>query len=187
MTSAEKIKQLQPATNPVELMQLLRAVHEQGLLIDPSFMEDENILRLFGEGRIEERRSASGRLNFKRFIAGEKNNLQFPIRISGVKQAPGFGGIYIGGVEGKLPFNYELIETYLLPGVQGEDPYGPLKPMTNEARNKAGGRPLATHPKGYWVYWDRKKSPVHSASVYAPLGRNAEVLNIHLEQQENEK
>ncbi len=38
MSTKEKIQQLKPATNLVEMMQLLKTIHEQVLLIDPYFM-----------------------------------------------------------------------------------------------------------------------------------------------------
>lgn len=184
MTTKEKIQQLKPATNFVELMQLLRAIHEQALLIDPYFMEDENILRLFGQGRIEERKNPNGRNQFKQFISSESNPLRLPIWLMGAKTSPGSGSLTIGDYKLALPFNHELIETYLIPGVQGEDPYGPLKPMTNEARDIAGGRSLATHPKGYWTYAQRIKTADHNTLVIVDLDRNAQVLKIDLTQTE---
>jgi len=126
MTTKEKIQQLKPATNFVELMQLLRAIHEQALLIDPYFMEDKNILRLFGRGTIEERKNPNGRNKFKRFIPGERNPLRFPIWLMGAKTPPGSGSLAIGDYKLALPFDHALIETHLIPGVQGEDPYGPI-------------------------------------------------------------
>lgn len=187
MNTAEKIRQLKPATNLVELMQLLRTVHEQVLLIDPSFMEDANILRLFGPGTIEEKKPPSGRQIFKTFSPKEGNPFQFLIRISGTKLPPGYGSIWIRGPSDQLPFNYELIENHLLPGVQGVDPFGPLQPMTNEMRNLAGGRPLATHPKGYLHYIDLKRTVDHRSRMDVRLTRNAEVLDIGLSQDEEQK
>lgn len=187
MATKEKIQQLKPATNFVELMQLLRAIHEQVLLIDPYFMEDENILRLFGQGTIQEQQDPNGRNQFKRFIPSERNPLRFPIWLMGAKTPPGYGSLVIGDYKLALPFNHELIETYLIPGVQGEDPYGPLKPMTNEARDIAGGRPLATHPKGYWKYLTREKTTSHMADVYVVLDLNAQVLKIDLTQKGYQK
>jgi hypothetical protein len=182
MTSKEKIQQLKPATNFVELMQLINIVHAQALLIDPYFMEDENILRLFGQGRIEERKDANGRHQFKQFFASENNPFRFPVRFMGAKTPPGYGSLTIGDYKLALPFGHELIEAHLLPGVQGDDPYGPLKPMTNEARNIAGGRPLATHPKGYWTYAQRIKAGDQDTRIYVVLDRNAQALNIDLTQ-----
>lgn len=184
MTTKEKIQQLKPATNFVELMQLLRAIHEQALLIDPYFMEDENILRLFGQGRIEERKNPNGQNQFKRFIPSERNPLRFPIWLMGAKASPDSGSLAIGDYKLALPFNHELIETYLIPGVEGDNPLGPLKPMTNESRDIAGGRPLATHTKGYWTYSQRNKTADHNALVIVDLDRNAQVLKIDLTQSE---
>ena len=184
MTTKEKIQQLKPATNYVELMQLLNTVHEQALLIDPYFMEDENILRLFGPGRIEETKSPIGRSIYKRFEANERNPLRFPMRISGTPTPPGYGSLTIGDYKLALPFDHELIEMHLMPGVKGSDPLHPLKPMTNEARNIAGGRPLATHSKGYWVYATSNTTADHDASLIVDLARNARVLNIKLTQTE---
>ncbi len=185
MTTKEKIQQLKPATNLVELMQLLNSIHDQALLIDPYFMEDENILRLFGQGRIEETKSPIGRSIFKRFEANEGNSFRFPIRIGGTPTPPGYGSLTIGDYKLALPFGHELIEMYLLPGVEGSDPLHPLKPMTNEARVIAGTRPLATHPKGYWVYATSNTTASHDASLIIDLDRNAQVLNIKLTQTED--
>jgi hypothetical protein len=182
MTTKEKIQQLKPATNLVELMQLLKVIHEQVLLIDPYFMEDDNILRLFGQGRIEERKDPNSRHQFKKFIADESNPFQFLVQLMGAKKPPGYGNLTIGDYKRALPFDHELIETYLLPGVQGSDPLGPLKPMTNEAMSIAASRPLATHPKGYWVYATSNTTASHDASLIIDLERNAQVLNIEMTQ-----
>lgn len=183
MSKAQRIQQLKPATNYVELMQLLRIIHQHGLLVDLTFMDDANILRLFGEGEIEETKSQMTRLYWKRFIASKDNPLQIPIDISGVSEAPGFGGIYIRFQDWKpLPIDLDLIETHLLPGVQGWDPSDPTRGMTNEAKEALVTRPRPTHPKGYWSYFDRYKAPDYTADVYVTTGRNAEVLDIRLSQ-----
>lgn len=187
MTSKEKIQQLKPATNLVELMQLLNTIHEQALLIDPYLMEDENILRLFGLGRIEDEQDADGRLQYKQFFASEGNPFRFPVRFMGAKTPPGYGSLTIGDYKLALPFGHELIEMYLLPGVEGSDPLHPLKPMTNEARVIAGTRPLATYPKGYWVYANSNTSADHRASLIVDLDRDAQVLNIKLTQRGAQK
>ncbi len=184
MTTKEKIQQLKPATNLVELMQLLNSIHDQALLIDPYFMEDENILRLFGQGRIEERKDPSGVLDSKRFFSSGNNPFQFLIRITSSPKPPGYGSLTIGDYKLAMPLGHELIEMHLMPGVQGSDPLHPLKPMTNEAREIAGRRPLATHPKGYWVYATSNTTIDHDASLIVDLDRNAQVLNIKLTQKE---
>jgi hypothetical protein len=186
MTSKEKIQQLKPATNLVELMQLLNTIHEQALLIEPYFMEDENILRLFGQGRIEDEQDSDGRLQYKQFFASERNLFLFPLRFMGAKSPPGYGSLTIGDFKTALPFGHELIEMYLLPGVEGSDPLHPLKPMTNESRVIAGTRPLATHPKGYWKYAQRNKTTNHLADLDVALDRDAQVLNIKLTQKGNQ-
>ena len=78
LTLAEQIKQLKPATNYIELMQLLRTIHEKGLLIDPSFIEDDNIHRLFGEGKIETTTSNNiPNYYYKTFFGSSRNVLNF--------------------------------------------------------------------------------------------------------------
>ncbi len=187
MTKAEQIKQLKPATNVVELMQLLNTLHTQVLLADPSFMEDDNIHRLFGGGVIKAEASKLSRLIFKELLPSPDNPFQFRILISGVKEFPGSGSLTLGDYKTTLPINDELIETHLIPGAQGGDPYHPLKPMTNEARNFAGGRPLKKHPKGYWTYADRGLRSGFRNSIYTALDLSANALTIELNQREEEK
>jgi hypothetical protein len=184
MTKAEQIKQLKPATNFIELMQLLNTLHTQVLLTDPSFMEDDNILRLFGPGQIVKRQEPTARHQFKQFIPRADNPFQFTVRLMGVKTTPAYGSLIIGDFKNSLPLDHELIESHLIPGVRGSDPLHPLNPMTNEARNFATGRPLATHPKGYWVYPVNNTTANHDASLIVDLDRNAHVLKIDLTQRE---
>ena len=187
MTKAEQIKQLKPATNIVELMQLLNTLHTQVLLTDPSFMEDDNIHRLFGGGVIKAKASKVSRLIFKELIPSPDNPFQFRILISGVKEFPGSGSLMLGDYKTALPINHELIETYLLPGVKGFDPYDPTKFMTNETRNIAGGLPLKKHPKGYWRYRDGELRSGFRNSIAVVLDLSANALIIKLQQNEEEK
>lgn len=190
MTKAEQIKQLKPATNYIELMQLLRVIHEQGLLIDLAFIEDDNIHRLFGSGEIRSSlfRAGVGYTDIRKELFASANNpLKFRIVIHGLVANVRSGSIYIDNrdLTNALPFRYDLIETFLLPGVTGYDPYDPTKGMTNEFRDFVESLPLATHPKGYWNYWDSKTNlgyRKHRAIV--ELSRNADILTIDLEQDE---
>ncbi|PVE43955.1 hypothetical protein [Limnohabitans planktonicus] len=138
----------------------------------------------FGQGRIEERKDPSGVLDSKGFFSIGNNPFQFLIRITSSPKPPGYGSLTIGDYKRVLPFDHELIEKHLMPGVNGSDPLGPLKPMTNEARVIAGTRPLATHPKGYWVYANSNTTASYDASLIIDLDRNAQVLNIKLTQKE---
>jgi hypothetical protein len=191
MTTKEKIRQLQPATNVVELMRLLKNIHEQALLIDPYFIEDENIFRLFGPGRIEaavrRNKSQTGDHIFysKYWIPNSNNPLQMPVRFSGVGQAPGFGGLVIGNGAYKSvlpPISSELIETILMPGAQGSDPLDPREPLINEAREESVRRGFSDHPKGFWTYLQRNKTADYMADLYVALDRNAQVTQIDLTQ-----
>jgi hypothetical protein len=187
MTAKEKILLLKPATNPVELMQLLKTVHDEKLLLEPYFMEDENILRLFGDAKIETKNYTNVESFSKHFEPNAKNPFQFPIWFFGTKRDLAYGSISVGNVRDALPFNHEVIEAHLLPDVQGADPLHPLNGMTNEARNYAGSRPRATHPKGYWTYADGKTWWHSSISLRVKLDRNAQVLNIDLTQRQDQK
>jgi hypothetical protein len=189
MTRAEKIRQLKPATNHVELMQLLKTLHDEVLLLDPSFIEDGNILRLFGSGTIKvtEYPNDSSFLA-KTLIPDARNPTGFHVLVT---SARGFGTLRIG--TGSFPlraipgFNHELVETYLMPGEQGLDPLGPTQPLTNEARNYAGSRALATHPKGYFAYSRYQRTTELDNYTRVDLNRNAEIESIGLEQQEIKK
>ena len=180
MTTTEKIKQLQPATNPVELLQLLKTVHEQRLLLDPYFMENDNILRLFGDGTITEIDGLSGVNLNKKFTPSTANPFRFVIWIAGAKNPPRYGDLTLGNYKDALPFNHELIEQHLVPGVPGENTYDPLKPMTNEAREYLVSLPRPTHPKGYWVYSPRVRNNEYDISLRVELNRHAQGLKIDL-------
>eukprot|EP01032_Pedospumella_encystans_P014154 gene14154-16279_t len=130
----------------------------------------------FGQGRIEERKDPSGVLDSKGFFSIGNNPFQFLIRITSSPKPPGYGSLTIGDYKRVLPFDHELIEKHLMPGVNGSDPLGPLKPMTNEARVIAGTRPLATHPKGYWVYANSNTTASYDASLIIDLDRNAQAI-----------
>lgn len=56
MTSAEQLRELPPANTSEELLQLLRTLHDNFLLLDPGFIEDTNLLRLFGPGEVQPRK-----------------------------------------------------------------------------------------------------------------------------------
>lgn len=188
LTLAEQIKQLKPATNYIELMQLLRTIHEKGLLIDPSFIEDDNIHRLFGEGKIETT-TYKDTPNYyaKAFIGSSKNIFNLRIGLSVRDRTPRSGSLYIGSIESKgvLPFNYELIEKHLLPGIVAFDKADPKQPLNNEVLDWLASLPPRTHPKGYHMYWNsRKDLGYFSNTAIVELNRNADVLNISLDQDE---
>lgn len=182
MTKAEKIKQLKPATNYVELMQLLNDIHEHLLLTDPSFSEDDNIHRLFGSGEIVKSgpHSNAGPSFSKTMIPSPSNPFQF--RVFVFLGGSEFGGLDLGNYETPFPVTPDLIEAYLPPTLHGDNPYDPTKFMTNETHEYAARLPLATHPKGHWAYGVSEIYSGFRRSILIKLDRSAQAINLSLQQ-----
>jgi hypothetical protein len=185
MTSAEQIQQLSAAKTPAELLQLFRKLHDNFLLLGPSFIEDANLIRLFGPGEVVlDKPSKWDVATRKKFISGDESrrgeifqidNANTPKLVS--------GGIYFGSPTPVLPsYTAEMIEQHLVPDVEGVDRFSPGFPMTNENINASARRPRATHPKGYLEYRQIKETPLCRSILYIRLHQNGTLWDIHLDQ-----
>lgn len=189
MLSAEQLRELAPATTPAELLQLLRKFHDKFLLLDPGFIEDANLLRLFGPGEVRLgapiKRDIATRKMFVPVSDSALGNA-VEIRISSAR-IPEF---IAGGVSFSLgtefsSYTADLIEQYLMPDVQGEDPLrNPNNLAPNENMDAAARRPRATHPKGYFFYKQIKKVGACRSILSVRLHGNGTLWDIELNQQE---
>ena len=186
MNTSEQIKQLTPARTPVELLQLLRKLHDNYLLLDPGFMEDANVLRLFGPGTVKQvwPYGKQDEITWKNFLPDAESSLataiRFLSRLHGEEYI--FGDINLTPISPASAYPADLVEQHFLHGVKGEDPLSPYKGKTNEAMDAAARRPRPTHPKGYFEYQLFNQAGLCSSKVLVRMKQNGTLLEISLEQ-----
>ena len=189
MTPAERIRQLVPAKSPEQLMQLLRQLHDHFLLLDSSFIEDDNLMRLFGPGEVKQEwpYGKNDEMIWKVMLPSTESPLGVELKVNGRRVNSVRGRIYIGTITPTLPYTAELIEQFLVPDVEGLDPLGLGQPLTIHAMDAASRRPLTTHPKGYYYYKQIKEMLLCRSILFVRLHRNGTVWDIRLEQEEKAK
>lgn len=191
MTPAQQIQQLPPATTPEEMLQLLRKLHDNFLLLDPSLIEDENLIRLFGFGEAQQKwpYGKNDDTIWKYFIPDVSGSLSgIRVRMDFTRKSHENGEFVAGGISfesqtsSSSSYTADLIEKHLVPDVKGVDRFAPGFPMTNENIEASARRPRATHPKGYLEYKQIHETRLCRSILYARLRLDGTLRDIQVNQ-----
>lgn len=174
-------------TTPTTMLQLVRRLHEGFGATDGRFIRHELLKQLFPQGEITQSWpfGTNDTTTWKNIKFSLQSELAGSLNLSSADREHFIWGTVHYKVDpANTSFTADLVEKYLVPNSLGKDPFGPgTVPATNETFDSMSRRPRPTHPKGYFEYWDIRKTSTCESKLYVRLNQNGLLWTIDLSQE----